>query len=588
MKQFLFSKSILMGAALVAGTAMFTACSSDEVVQENVNPTYNGESVKTQFAINIPVAKNANKRLSQDIVQGQADPTFRGMDNIKLIPFSDEPQIGTAFTSDAIILEAISGNGSLNKGAKFYQNIQVPVGTSWFLFYAEATRDASSTDKDNGAIVAPASFDNGDLLNAGGLGSVDNLEFSLKQINGTVNNDVQSFLISALNGITSVLYTNMTGDDDLIIAYNNFVTLKAGSGASILEAVQRLYNIVKDGIASSAEDNVKQEIKKYFTDDGGTGTLTYKTDASGYTADVPSYPTQLGLPAGAAQVKATINSGAAATFAYNTTDYSATFSSYAYPAALYYYVKTAAKTADDVHSDDWSGDDVAAWGTFVTNNYSGTSVTATTKSVVLEDAINYAVARFDVSPKFASDVAGKVPDQHGVYRAIGSNFDLTGILVGQQNPVDYNFEWKDAAGDNSKIKTIYDASITQTKITETAPATPFYTLVLQSEDGTAAEKTVNFALEFKNNGEDFYGIDGNIIPKDGTFYLVGKLSNYKNNSKVADYVFEQDHNTIANITIKSLKDAYNTIPDLRKTELELGLYVDLTWQQGLTQDVTIE
>lgn len=550
----------------------------------NVNPTYDGESVKTQFAINIPVAKQANTRLGSGIVQAANGTTdFRGMSNIKLIPFNTEPGTGTTFTSDAIILDEIANTNDLTNNAKFYQNVQIPVGTSWFLFYAEAKRDAASSgNKENGAIVAPTSFDNGDLLNTGGLGNINNLEFSLKEINTTINNQVETFLLGALNGITSTLYTNMTNDEDLKVAYNNLVTLKAGSGASILEAVQRLYNIVKDGTNPSADYNVAQKILEYFTDDT-QGTLSYINSAP---ANVLEYPTNLGLPAGAAQVKATEQTSTAHTFAYNNTDYSATFASYAYPAALYYYVKTEAKTDNNVHSTEWTGSTVDNWNDFVSTNYTGTSVTATTKSVVLKEAINYAVARFDVSPKFGSDVAEKVPDQQGVYREIGSNFVLTGILVGQQNPVDYAFEWKTASAD--KIKTIYDASITQTAITETAPTTPFYTLVLQSEDGTSNEKTVNFALEFKNEGEDFYGNEGNIIPSGGTFYLVGKLSNYKENVKAADYVFQQDHNTIANITIKSLKDAYNTIPDLRKTQLELGLYVDLTWQAGLTQDVTIE
>lgn len=53
-------------------------------------------------------------------------------------------------------------------------------------------------------------------------------------------------------------------------------------------------------------------------------------------------------------------------------------------------------------------------------------------------------------------------------------------------------------------------------------------------------------------------------------------------------VFEQDHTTTANVEITSLKNAYNTIPDLRSPRLELGLSVDLTWQQGLTDDVVIE
>lgn len=571
----------LFATALVAGTVGMTSCSNEEITPNN--PTFDGESVKTQFAINIPAA-GKNTRLTQDIVQGQDDPTFRGMSNIKLIPFNAEPEANTAFTSDAIILDEIAKEGGLTNGAKFYSDVQIPVGTSWFLFYAEATRQATSNDKDNGAIVVPESFDNGDLLNAGGLGNINQLEFSLKEINTTRNTQAQEFLITALDAVTLALYNNMTGDDALQVAYNNLVTLKAGSGASILETVQRLYNMVKDGTEPSADYNITKTIKDYFKDDG-SGNLSYNENAEKYSADASDYPTQLGLPAGAAQVKATINTGVAATFEYNTTDYSATFASYAYPAALYYYAKTAAKTDDDTHSDKWGGT-VTDWGNFVDANYDGTSVTAATKSVVLENKINYAVARFDVSPKFGSDITGKVPDQQGVYRDIASNFVLTGILVGQQNPVDYAFAWKNATTD--KIKTIYDASITQTAITDGQNPPTFYTLVLQSEDGTSAEKPVNFALEFKNNGEDFYGIDGNIIPSGGTFYLVGKLSNYKEGAKVTDYVFQQDHHTVANITIKSLKDAYNTIPDLRKTQLELGLYVDLTWEQGLSQDVVIE
>lgn len=579
----IFNKYAYMGAIALVGAVGFTACSSDDDLTAPQNPTFDGESVKTQFAISIPAAGKTGTRLSETVVQGQSTPVFRGMSNIKLIPFSAEPATGASFTSDAIILDNIANSG-LNNGAKFYTDIQVPVGTTHFLFYAEATRETTTDDKVNGAIVAPSEFDNGDLLN-GGLNTLNNLTFKLKEIyptQGVAN--VETFLLGALNGITGVLYNNMTGNENLIVAYNNFVTLKAGSGASVLAAVQRLYDIVKDGTNPSPAYSVAEEIRKYFTPDG-SGILSYKTDAAGYSEDVPTYPTKLGLPAGAAQVNAT-SSGGVHTFAYNTTDYSATFGSYAYPASLYYYVNTPVKTDDEAHEKDWSDNSVDNWNTFLTANYDGTSVTATTKSVVLEKPVNYAVSRFDVLPVFKSDVTGQVPDQHGVYREIGSNFVLTGILVGQQNPVNYAFEWKNVTDD--EVKTIYDASITQTAITETVQTKPFYTLVLQSEDGSQAEKTVNFALEFKNNGEDFYGVNGNIIPKGGTFYLVGNLSNYKEGSRVENYVFEKDHNTVANITIKSLKNAYNTVPDLRKTQLELGLYVDLTWTAGLVGDVTIE
>ena len=53
-------------------------------------------------------------------------------------------------------------------------------------------------------------------------------------------------------------------------------------------------------------------------------------------------------------------------------------------------------------------------------------------------------------------------------------------------------------------------------------------------------------------------------------------------------VFIQDFTTTANFTIKSLKNAYVTIPDLRASKLQLGLSVDLTWQSGLTFNVPID
>ena len=86
------SKHFVLGAAtLLLSTAGFTACSSEDTF---TGGSFSGESVKTQFAINIPVANSVNGRLSQDIVQGQNQPVFRGMDNIKLIPFAQQPGEG--------------------------------------------------------------------------------------------------------------------------------------------------------------------------------------------------------------------------------------------------------------------------------------------------------------------------------------------------------------------------------------------------------------------------------------------------------------------------------------------------------------
>ena len=51
------NKYAFVGAMLLTGAVGFTACSSDDLAEgPNPNPTFDGEAVKTQFAINIPAA----------------------------------------------------------------------------------------------------------------------------------------------------------------------------------------------------------------------------------------------------------------------------------------------------------------------------------------------------------------------------------------------------------------------------------------------------------------------------------------------------------------------------------------------------
>ncbi len=92
------------------------------------------------------------------------------------------------------------------------------------------------------------------------------------------------------------------------------------------------------------------------------------------------------------------------------------------------------------------------------------------------------------------------------------------------------------------------------------------------------------AVELENDGADFFGFNDQLIPSGTRFYLVGslKLSDIAAPSRTK--VFEQDYKTIANFKIGnlSLTKAYNTIPDLRTPQMELGLAVDLHWTAGLT------
>lgn len=560
------NKNFALGtAALLLSTAGFTACSSEDTF---TGSSLSGEAVKTQFAINIPVAKSSvNGRLSQEVVQGQSTPTFRGMSKIKLIPFSGTPAEGTPLpSSGAIVLKDIS-NSELTTGTKFYDNTAVPVGTSHFLFYGEATPSGDQSAKTNGAIVAPTEFENGDLAHIAG-GTLAGLNFNLQGIH-TQDNNIEGYLSAVLTKIATSLAENAGDNADLKLAAANMKKFKVGSSAAILAEVQNIYNMVKVG-GTSENTTIAGVITNYFNADG-QGKLTYKTSGVTdpvYVTNADNYPNCYGIPANAAAV----SSSDGKAFAYVHSD-ATDFSTYVYPASLYYFVNSAAKTDDALKT--WNGSSVNDWSSYV-QGYGGTTVTASTQAIALESSIRYAVAQLVYNVKFGAD---EMPDAQSINREVGDNFKLTGITIGGQKGVDYKFEQKSGEA----AKTIYDP-VTPTVITRTTDNTNFYTLALQSAGSTSGTESVNFALEFVNNGDAFYGQDG-LVPTGGTFYLAGTLN--ADNGTADGYVFKQAYKTTANITINSLKTATYTIPDLRQTQLNLGLSVNLTWEEGLTQDVDI-
>jgi len=81
----------MMGAIALTGAMTFTACSSDEEMAE-VNPTFDGESVKTDFSISVGDVKGAT-RMSNASVQAEDEelnPLFQGMTDIYLFPATAE------------------------------------------------------------------------------------------------------------------------------------------------------------------------------------------------------------------------------------------------------------------------------------------------------------------------------------------------------------------------------------------------------------------------------------------------------------------------------------------------------------------
>ena len=212
--------------------------------------------------------------------------------------------------------------------------------------------------------------------------------------------------------------------------------------------------------------------------------------------------------------------------------------------------------------------------------------------------INYGVANLATTVKcgaasLADNKGLSVTDPSefaGTVTVLEAGFPVTGLLIGgQPTKVGFNFQ---PASTDAFNKTIYDNNLTGIVAKNGAASATNYTIVLPNDKGrgVADQNTVNVAIELTNNsGVAFRGFDG-IIPAGGKFYLVGKLEPKTKELTGVDNpaVFMSDYKTTLNLTIKSLKNAYNTIPDLRSTKLQLGLSVDLDWQTGLQFDVNID
>ena len=625
------NKYAFVGAMLLTGAVGFTACSSDDLAEgPNPNPTFDGEAVKTQFAINIPAA-SAGSRLSGNTVQDDGAEDFRGMSNIRLVPFlnvanvasNDAPLTGrTQVTENAILLADLTNSDLTGKASyKIYNDINLKIGTSAFLFYGEATPQTG--DNVNGALVP--SYTTGGWVGT----TLDQIHFDLKQIHDASKEATRTTseqdMLRILNAIANAEgWATQTEDTPLKDLYDSFVSLKAGSSNSILATVQALYNNLngpQSGVtgepATTVKNAINTAITTYFNASldpaAPEATLTFKDDYAKYNDD--GYPTNIGLPDGAVQLSYTEPVADPATdgaFTYVTdVDYDtddanvmnvAALNDYVYPASLYYWTNTACRVSDNSEAADYEANKDDEWSQLLTDVYGNVgngSVAASTRSVGLVNQINYAVARFDLNVKF---VGGELLDNgkdwptagQGVANSItvpADGMKMTGVLVGGQKNVGWDFAQTTT---QTKEQTIYDSYLgdngTGLGVKANTPVTA-YTLALQTKEKETNPEVANFALEFVNNtGEDFVGHDG-IVPAGGKFYLVGQLTTNPTeggNNKANDYIFEQDHTTVANVTISSLKSAYNCIPDLRTPGLELGLSVNLEWESGLVNDVTIE
>ena len=633
MKRFqLFS---LASAMLLASAAGFTSCSSDSEDPLGGGSGVAGQVVKTQFYLNIPYAGNdegGNARVSTRMTEHytQNDKTFLGLDNMEMFSFEGTPGTNTGTgeksTSTAALNLGTSGNASskdnvsgtnMTSWRSVYRDIAIPVGTKNIILYAKAPRNlyngttGQSTVRDNfaaGALTNPY-----EKLTSGAKPTLTELKFNLvKAYNGTNFAEDGKDILTALNTIAgtsievgtegnkkaikwSEIKKESPSDfgtenerEALASRYTKFISLTAGSATSVKELITDLKNVI-----GGKNESTENELAKKIVENCNTALNTTLTRVT--------FPEDKDLPDGVAKVKwengqfvfveaNSVGIGTANTS--NNIDYT----KITYPAELAYFVSSRVKTSQDEITaikdlpsyDQWLKEDTWA------SDYKDV-VENRTRFVALQKPLQYGVACLKSTIKCNSN--SLVDNAHDGNFGYDNNntisvpnrgFKVTGILVGgQPEGVAWNFEPNTTSTSDFKY-TIYDKDVKNVFAANSTESQPNYTLVLDNKDATANKQSNVFVtVELENNsGVAFYGAEG-IIPANTKFYLVGELKLSGNTTEAVDHVFVKDHTTVANFTIKDLKKAYNHIPDLRTSKINVGLAVDLTWQKGITFDVEL-
>lgn len=606
MKRFqLFS---LASAMLLASAAGFTSCSSDSEDPLAGGSGVAGQVVKTQFYLNIPYAGNdegGNARVSTRMSDVNTQHTtnmatnFLGLVDLDMFAFEETP------ASDKISTRTIrigdnTGTSDNESWRRLYSDIAIPVGTTNMVLYTRASK------KSKYSTGIKTKFQAGSLTNPYNTftdetkPTLSDLKFNLETIHSAndFTSDEGSKILSKLNNIartsaeingTTIEWSKIEeattigtpGERDILkTLYKDFVELTAGSENSVIRAINDLKAAVETQKLADFDELTKAIKNNCTTTDLNTG-----------------FPRNLSLPDGAAVL--TFDSGTK-TFTYKEVNVGVPtgrdlvdHTKITYPSELAYFVSSAVGTSATSNNklenlpkyDEWLKKNID-WSQY------GDVVKSNTTLVVLKEPVQYGVACLESKIKCESaslkDNANAILGSNTADNTLTvpkNGITVTGILIGgQPQGVEWNFE---PASSATFDHTIYDNDIIGI-VAQTSDSKPNYTLVLDNKDSSpsAKQSKVYVTVELENNMGDFYGKEG-LIPQGSRFYLVGELDPTGKTTTTVDHVFVKDHTTVANFIIKDLKKAYNHIPDMRTSKINVGLAVDLSWQTGITFDVNL-
>lgn len=579
----------IIGLLIALVLLMMVSCANDDEFVDN------GKPVNVEMAYAFSSSSKAGKMTRQvsQVVQGNEQGTVRLPSSMLILQLDNvNPQ-----QLDYTFEEPVS---KTDPRARFYRTsyCNLVVGVNGCIVYGDVedlpAPSGTSTKVYNGsliphfpeAIVTEKDYE-------------DDIKFNLESIYDAETSGVPTdatALANALNAVTEAGgWKNSTDDflSGLLLKFTNNDYSLPGSAANVRKWIQLLIDEITPHLTTETTD------PKYIADETVRSILgTIKSTAVAQLTTIAhyDYPRDINLPDGAAVVRwADVTEGNETVKKFvpqiNTTtlDNINSISRFAYPASLYYFVRSDLRASnesvdfDDLYTNSPTWTDVVNDDRFKT--YGSNVVTGSSRAVILTKPVQYAVAQLQINMKAYTST---LKDAKGNDVTVGStSFPLKGIIVCDQHPVDYKFapaRVEDGSFSEADVRFIYDSQVPDNcYLTTTDNADTWVaasnTLVLQSLDGD----DVNVILEFENNsGSDFECLDG-VVYRGTRFYLIGEVDydRYKTGSTVNEdnmnRVFTKDYITTVNMTVTSLEKAYNVPPNLLTNNLEIGVETTPDW-----------
>ena len=501
-------------------------------------------TVPVDLLLQVSSAHDGSSTRSSKVLT-QNDGGYRGISRIKMIPFASDQTPLASFDYD---IDNASSYTATNSRHYLSQNQNLQLGTASFLCYGWPQSSAvnmqltSDIDEDNplNSTFSPTAI-------------VDNASAS------------KATILSYLNAIaTAGGWNNATGElgtmfDEFVnkegAIYNPF----AGSSKNITKLVLELKDKFNNSVA-----------------DGDVKTAVLSKIDEGLSVTYP-----VNLPDGSAVIQWNNST--------NKFEYASVSNTYAYPLDLCYFTNSGIKTSDLSQQSSYA--DNKTWDAILGDYSTGDVVSTSTRSVAITEPLRYGVGCLKVTIKADlngfSGLRDNRNDPNYLFPLTNSSndnkpsFPLTAIMIGGQNVQGYDLTPQnphEVEGEPEFV--IYDPNIKDDGVSLSAEVSaPVYSLAFQ----TKGDKAVKLVLEFENkSGQSFESKSGIIYP-DTKFYMVASIVPQIGTEDYYQRVFTRQYITTANLTIGSLANAYNALPNLNSDKIRLFTVVAAgvkDWQEG--------